>query len=98
MYLRGKEQLHDMEAMLNADPRFPDCRAFMDYVLKYPHTMYQANGVTLSYGDTIILPGGGSRHRFTMTEKVSGIPFPKPVTVQTREDGSIELQLLGILE
>lgn len=98
MYIRGKDQLKAIEAVLNLDPRFPDCDAFLTYVLKNPHMMYQANGVILSYVDTITLPGGQTRHRFQSTEKISSVEFPKPVKVRARADGSIELQLQGILE
>lgn len=96
MYIKGVKQLKGIELKLKADARFPDYDAFISYVLKNQHIMYQNDEVILSYLTTITLPDGSERHRFNMTETINGRAFVKPVSVLELTEGEFKVHLEGI--
>ena len=91
----ARADLRRLEALLQADPRFPDYSALEAYLLVNKGLRVGTSPVLLNYVNSARMPWGEVCPRFNLDWIINGITISRPVIAQASSDGSLRLRLVG---
>ncbi len=93
--MTARADLRRLEALLQADPRFPDYSALEAYLLVNKGLRVGTSPVLLNYVNSARMPWGEVCPRFNLDWIINGITISRPVIAQASSDGSLRLRLVG---